>query len=264
MIPAVDVRHLRLYYKKEKVLDNLSFRVATGEFFLIIGPNGAGKTSLLRVLGGTLPLSSGRVTILGSDLSSYSRKRLSQKVAVVPQYEPLDFPFTVEETVLMGRAPHLPFLALEREPDRQIARQAMEFTQTLHLACRRLDQLSGGERQRVIIARAICQQPEVILLDEPTAALDPAHQLRIMDLMERFRREYSTTVIMVSHDLNLAAMYGDRLLLLKEGAVQRQGRPAEVLTEEELFRGYGCRMTVERDYRGRSVRVSLIPEKFLS
>lgn len=264
MKPAVTVKNLFLKYRRGQVLRDLSFAITSGEFFIIIGPNGAGKTSLLKIFSRLIPPTGGSVDVLGKPLAEYTRRQLSRKVAVVPQHEPFDFPFTVSETVLMGRSPHLSLLAMERPEDLRIARQAMEFTGTVHLADRRLDHLSGGERQRVIIARAICQQPEIILLDEPTTALDPAHQLMIMDLMERFRREFGTTIIMVSHDLNLAAMYADRLLLLKDGTVQRQGRPEEVLTEEEIFRGYGCRVAVDRNHLGRSVRVSLMPEKFFT
>jgi iron complex transport system ATP-binding protein len=139
----------------------------------------------------------------------------------------------------------------------------MEFTEVAHLAERKLYQLSGGELQRVIIARAICQQPEIILLDEPTTALDPAHQLKIMDLMEKFRREKGTTIIMVSHDLNLASMYGDRLLLLKEGSVVETGAPKSVLNKELLEESYGCRMMVDESPLGQAARVTPIPDKYL-
>ena len=138
----------------------------------------------------------------------------------------------------------------------------MEFTDVAYLAERKLHQLSGGELQRVIIARAICQQPEIILLDEPTTALDLAHQLKIMDLMEKFRRDHGTTVIMVSHDLNLAAMYGDRLLLLKAGKVVKTGNPGTVLDKEILEESYGCRVQVDESPVGRVARVTPVPDKF--
>lgn len=262
MTSAVVVKNLFLEYRHEQVLRDLSFTISAGEFFIIIGPNGAGKTSLLKIFSRMVLPTSGSVDVMGKPLADYKRKSLSRKVAVVPQSEAFDFPFTVAETVLMGRSPHLSLLALERTEDLEIAHQAMEFTGTAHLAHRRLDQLSGGERQRVIIARAICQQPEIILLDEPTTALDPAHQLKVMDLMERFRREFGTTIIMVSHDLNLAAMYADRLLLLKEGKIQQEGKPEEVLTEKELYQGYGCKVMIDKSPAGDSVRVNLVPEKW--
>jgi len=163
----------------------------------------------------------------------------------------------------MGRTPHLDLLGLEGKEDYSLARQAMMFTDVFHLAGRRINQLSGGELQRVIIARAICQQPRIILLDEPTTALDPAHQLKIMDLMEKFRREQGTTIIMVSHDLNLAAMYGDRLLLLKEGRVVMTGPPGSVLNGALLEEIYGCRMQVDESPVGHVARVMPVPAKFL-
>ncbi|MBU0481570.1 MAG: ABC transporter ATP-binding protein [Proteobacteria bacterium] len=258
---AVAVRDLDLSYGKVQVLKKVAFEVSGGEFVVIIGPNGTGKTSLLKALVG-LVKTSGSIEILGRNLAEYSRKELAVSVAVVPQQVALDFPFTVAETVLMGRSPHLGLLESEGDHDRRIAREAMEFTDIATLADRRLDELSGGERQRVIIARAICQEPRLIMLDEPTASLDPAHQVRIMDLMERLRRERGTTVIMVSHDLNLAAMYGERLILLKDGRVSASGTLDEVLVAGLLEENYGCRMVVERGSKGGVLRVFPVPDKF--
>lgn len=255
---AVRVSNLNLHYGKNHVLRDVSVSVDHGEFVVIIGPNGTGKTSLIRSLAGLLRVT-GRIEILGKPLAAYTRRQLAASVAVVPQQVPLEFPFTVAETVLMGRSPHLGLLDVEREEDHRIARQAMEFTEVSHLGGRRLDELSGGERQRVIIARAICQQPKLILLDEPTASLDPAHQLRIMSLMEKLRREGGITVIMVSHDLNLAAMYGSRILLLQDGREVLSGSPRETMTPENLRQAYGCTMHVDtHPFTGRP-RISLVP-----
>ena len=183
-------------------------------------------------------------------------------VALVAQQAPIDFPFSVAETILMGRSPHLGLLGVEGKKDYELAEEAMAFTGVDHLAGRRLDQLSGGERQRVMIARAICQEPEIILLDEPTTALDPAHQVKIMDLMERFRQEKKTTVIIVSHDLNLAAMYSDRLMLLKNGHVVVIGTPSEVFIPEFIEKSYGCDLLIDENPLGKVPRVMPIPEKF--
>ena len=259
---AVEVRNLYLHYGKSRVLRDVSLSVSLGEFVVIIGPNGTGKTSLLKAMAGLVKIS-GEIRILGKSLDEYSRRLLAESVAVVPQQVPIEFPFTVTETVLMGRSPHLGILEVEGERDRKIAQQAMEFTGVAHLASRRLDELSGGERQRVIIARAICQEPQLILLDEPTASLDPAHQVRIMDLMERLRCDQEVSVVMVSHDLNLAAMYGDRLLLLENGSIVASGSPQEVLTADQLEKSYGCRMVVEMGERPGMVRVFPEPDKFL-
>ena len=242
---AVMGRGVNLSYANRQILHQVDLVVEQGAFLVIIGPNGTGKTTLLKALAGLIP-SAGEIEILGRPLSSYSRRELARQLAMVPQHPTGDFPFTVAETVLMGRSPHLAIFELEGEKDRNLARRAMEFTDVAHLASRRLDELSGGERQRVIIARAICQEPQLILLDEPTASLDPAHQVRIMDLLERLRRERGMTVIMVSHDLNLAAMYGEQLALMHGGRINALGTPAEVLTEVGLSVCYGCQMEVFR------------------
>ncbi len=243
----------------EKILSNLSCAARENDFLVIIGPNGAGKTTLLKVLCGLQQVSSGTVEILGRPLNEYSRRNLAATVALVPQDMSLEFAFSVGETVLMGRAPHLGLLEQEGEEDYRLAREAMRFTQIEHLAGRRLDQLSGGERQRVMIARAICQQPRIMLLDEPTAALDPAHQLIVMQLMQRLRKEEHITVIMVSHDLNLAAMFGSRILLIKEGRELVSGSPAGIMTPENLQQAYGCDMHVDIHPRTGTPRVSLVP-----
>lgn len=261
MNTIVDVRHLSLNYGSRQIVRNVSFQIRLGEFFVIIGPNGAGKTTLLKGIAGLHKPSSGQILLHQRNLNNYSRKELARHVAIVPQSINDDFPFNVAETVLMGRYPHLGILAMETREDRVLAEQAMKFTEVDHLAGRHLNQLSGGERQRVIIARAICQQPQILLLDEPTASLDPAHQLRIMDLMERLRENNQITVIMVSHDLNLASTYADRLLLLKDGKMQKIGPARDVLTFEQLHASYGCNLFVDESPLSERPRVSLVPEK---
>ncbi len=245
---------------KKKILNGLSCTIRENDFLVIIGPNGAGKTTLLKVLCGLLPAASGTVHILGRPQEEYTRKKLAATVALVPQNMSLEFTFTVAETVLMGRAPHLGLLEQEQVEDYTIAGEAMRFTQVDHLADRRLDQLSGGERQRVMIARAICQQPRIMLLDEPTAALDPAHQLIVMQLMQRLRKEENITVIMVSHDLNLAALFGSRILLVQEGKDVVTGLPAEIMTPENLQQAYGCAMYIDTHPVTGTPRISLVPE----
>ncbi len=257
----VGIHGVSLRYGDRQVISRVSLQIETGEFFVIIGPNGAGKTTLLKALSGLHPLIEGDIQIRQRPIGDYTKKELARTLALVPQQVNADFPFTVAETVLMGRYPHLGLLAVEGKRDLELAEQAMEFTEVIHLAGRRLGQLSGGERQRVIIARAICQQSEILLLDEPTAFLDPAHQLRIMDLMERLRLREKITIVMVSHDLNLASTYADRLLLLKDGTVENIGTPREVLTREQLTKSYGCTLLVDENPLLGTPRVSLVSEK---
>jgi iron complex transport system ATP-binding protein len=261
MTSAVHVEGLSHSYGDAPVLNGLAFSVDQGAFFIIIGPNGSGKTTVMRVISGVVRPDGGRVEILGRSVRSYGRKGLARVVALVPQLATVYFPFTAMETVLMGRSPHLGMLGFEQARDFEIAKETMAFTQVDHLSLRKLDQLSGGELQRVMIARAICQEPRIILLDEPTASLDLSHQVRIMDLMERLKEEKGVTVVMVSHDVNLAAMYGDRLLLLKEGRAVMLGAPREVLTFELLEEAYGCTLVVDRSPLGDYRRVNPVPRK---
>jgi len=263
MKTAIQIDNLECGYGKQPVLKNISFSVFEGDFFIIIGPNGSGKTTLMKAISGIRRSQKGRVEILGRDMSDYTKKDLAKAVAMVPQMAPADFPFTVNETVLMGRSPYLGMLGLPQKEDLDIAAQAIAFTGVEHLAHRKLDQLSGGEKQLVFIARAICQQPQIILLDEPTASLDLSHQVRIMDLMEKLKLTKQVTVAMVSHDVNLAAMYGDTLLLLKEGMVVKQGLPQEVLTFPILEEAYGCTLLVGESSLGKFPSVTPVPRKFI-
>jgi len=263
MQTVVDIEGLSHFYGPFQALRQLSLSVPKGCFFIVIGPNGSGKTTLLKNLAGIETPAAGAVRILGRPLEEYTRKELARRLALVPQLPSEDFPFRVRDIVLMGRSPHLGVLGLDREADRELARQAMAFTGVEPFAGRRLDQLSGGERQRVFIARAICQEPEILLLDEPTAALDLAHQVRIMDLMERLKKDRGVTVVMVSHDVNLAAMYADQLLLMREGQTVSLGPPAEVLTYEILEKTYGCPILVDESPLGGVPRVTLVPSRYM-
>ena len=263
MNTAINVKNLSHSFGENLVLKNISFQVPTKDFFIVIGPNGSGKTTLMKVISHILKSQTGRLEILNRAIDKYQRKALARTIAFVPQMLSVDFPFTVFEMVLMGRSPYLGILGLEAKKDMEIARQAIAFTGMENLAHRKLEQLSGGEQQRVFIARAICQEPDVILLDEPTASLDLAYQVRIMDLMERLKNEKGITVVMVSHDVNLAAMYADHLLLLHDGQVLCQGLPNEVLTYKTLEKAYGCTLLVDESPLGKFPRVTLVPKKYM-
>jgi iron complex transport system ATP-binding protein len=263
MKTAIRIDNLSHSFGNRTVLRKISFSVTEGDFFIIIGPNGSGKTTLMRRIAGILRHQTGRIKIFDRRMSSYKRKEFARQVAFVPQGLPVSFPFTVAELVLMGRAPYNSTLGIETEKDYLVSKQAMHFTEVAHLADRKLDQLSGGEQQRVFIARAICQEPKILLLDEPTASLDLAHQVRIMDLMEKLKAEQGITVVMVSHDINLAAMYGGGLLLLKDGQIVRMGAPSEILNFKTLEETYGCKLLVDESPLGNLPRVTVVPRKFL-
>lgn len=263
MNPAITTSNLSHSFGKRNVLKHLSFSVEKGDFFIIIGPNGSGKTTLMKLMAGILKPRKGQIEILGLPKPSYSPRALARAVAFVPQRLPVDLPFTVREAVLLGRAPYQGTLGIERERDLEIAEQAMQFTEVDHLNSLYIGQLSGGEQQRVFIARAICQEPEIMLLDEPTAALDLAHQVKVMDLMEKLKIEKGITVIMVSHDVNLAAMYSDQVLLLKEGQVVCMGTPSEVLSFRRLEETYACKLLVDESPLGGFPRVTLVPGRFM-
>jgi iron complex transport system ATP-binding protein len=221
-----------------RVLDGVSFDVERGAIVGLLGPNGSGKTTLLRIVDGMLPPDDGRVTLEGADVARLSRRELARRVAVVPQETRTAFDFTALEIVLMGRYAHLGALQLEGPDDLAIARDAMTATGTLPFESRRFDTLSGGEKQRVVIASALAQASDVLLLDEPTAALDLGYQLDIAGLLIALNRDRGTTMVLSTHDLNLAAAVCTSLVLLRAGRVIGAGPTREVLTPDAVRRLY--------------------------
>ncbi len=227
-------------------LAELSFEIGAGEVVGVIGPNSAGKTTLIRLLTRVLEPVVGEIVLEGRSLRRWRPAELARRVAVVPQGVPPEFPFTVEELVLMGRYPHAPDRYFEGPDDRAIARAAMEATGVVELAALRLDSLSGGERQRAVVARALAQEPRLLVLDEPTAHLDLRYQAEVAGLLRRLNHERGVTILLVSHDLNLAAEVCDRLLLLAAGRAVAMGPPEAVLNESLLAAAFGCEVTVEK------------------
>ncbi|MDF0644063.1 MAG: ABC transporter ATP-binding protein [Nitrospira sp.] len=251
------LRNVRFHYGRRDsdaprwTLQDVSFLVEPGEMLAIVGPNGSGKTSLLKLLAKIVPQQQGTITLFGNLLSKLRQDDVARDVAFVPQDTSQSFPFTVAETVLMGRFPHrhrrpwhLGF-GWDSQDDRTIARQAMVTMDVWKLATRPVTELSGGERQRAVIARSLAQDPRVLLLDEPTAFLDLQHQIEICALLLRLKRARGLTLVLVSHDLNLASQYCDRVLLLDQGRVVRLGSPTEVIQRDVLESVYRCRVLVD-------------------
>jgi cobalamin transport system ATP-binding protein len=243
LLQAADVHFS--YGPGQAGLHGVSLDVARGNLVGVLGPNGSGKTTLLRLLGGLVPAASGRITIDGRDVGQMTRRELARRIAVVPQETRLSFGYSVLEVVLMGRYPHLGPFELESPRDVAIARDALAATGTLALADRPFLTLSGGEKQRAIIAGALAQAADVMLLDEPTAALDPGYQIEIAALLARLNAERGVTIVVATHDLNLAAGLCQHLLLLREGRVLAAGPTGEVLTRESVLALYD----VEADVR---------------
>jgi iron complex transport system ATP-binding protein len=241
------VENLYAGYGDKLVLHDVTLALAAGEFLGLLGPNGCGKTTLLRALRGTLKPRQGRVQLGDRDVQAIDKRSLARTMAYLPQELVLELDFSVGELALMGRSPHLSRFVRESDEDRRAAEQAMQLADVLHLADRAVTALSGGERQRALIAMCLAQQPRILLLDEPTNHLDLAHQLSILDLIARLNRDQGLAVVAVFHDLNLAAEYCGRLVLLDSGRVAQSGTPAEVVTEEAIRRVYGVQVAVERN-----------------
>jgi iron complex transport system ATP-binding protein len=225
------------------VIDRLTLEVPRGRFLGLIGPNGAGKSTVVRLALGLLAPTAGRVTLDGRAVGSIDRRQFARRVAAVTQEEALEFPFTALEVVLMGRTALLGPLGFERADDLEAARAAMAQTGVAHLAARPLHALSGGERKRVLLARALAQQAEVLVLDEPAAALDIHHQIAIFDLLAE-RHRAGATVLVVVHDLNLAAAYCEQLLLLAPGTPPTLGSVEEILTYRRVKETFGVEVYV--------------------
>lgn len=250
--PVLEATGIHFAYRNSPVLSGIDLDLRPGEMLGIIGPNGSGKSTLLGILSGMLSPAQGRVNLLGQDITEYNRAHLSRLLGLVPQSAELAFGFTVMETVLSGRYSIMGKRFFESADDHRAAQRALADTGLTRFADRRAGELSGGERQRLMLARALAAEPKIQLLDEPTSALDMRHQLMIMGLLEKLSAEQQTAVCLVSHDLNLASLYCDRLLLLCQGRAMAMGRPEDVLTPGLLQETYQVRVVVDREPgRGR-------------
>ncbi len=227
------------------VISELDVELRDGDLLAILGPNGSGKSTLLKLLAGLLSPKHGEIALEGRPLDSYSRQELAGMVSYVPQQTTVGLPFTVGEIVLMGRHPHQSAFRFETEEDLAVVTRALELTETSEFGSRPFHSLSGGEKQRVLIARAIAQDAQLLLLDEPTAALDLKHEVRMWEILERLVVEQSKTVVGVTHHINLASLYCPRMLILKEGRAVASGAPRELLDRELMESVYETPLRVE-------------------
>ena len=262
---SLSVDNLRFHYPDVPVLRDISFDVTTGDFLSLLGPNGSGKSTLLRLLDRILIPEAGSIMLKGRRLEDYSRRDLARLVAYVPQDTTWAFPYTVFEVVLMGRSPYVGRSGFENSDDIDRARAMMELTDIGHLAGKLITAISGGERQRALIARALCQQPEILLLDEPNAHLDINHQVEIFQILKEQNERKNLTIISVSHDLNLAASFSKRVLLLSESGgdgatIFAFGTPHEVLTGPNIETVYRTPVLVDQLPGSSTVRISLMPQ----
>lgn len=236
----ITLDHINFSYGKTPLIGGLTLEVKKGEWVGIIGPNGAGKTTLIKLMSGYLPTNEGDIFVQGKHIGSYSRREISKIVSVVPQNSHFAFSFTALEVVLMGRAPHIDRFGLEKEADLRVAREAMEMTDTWQFRDRPIDELSGGELQRVIIARSLAQEPQVLLLDEPTTFLDIKHQSDIAEIIAHLNNKRGTTIVSAMHDVNLAISYCTRIILLNNGRIFKDGDPKDVITYTNLKAAFGA------------------------
>lgn len=242
----LSVHGITVAYASYTVLREISFEVKQGDLVVVLGPNGAGKTTLLRTIAKVVEPKIGTVLLDGQDIANMKTKQLMKVLSVVPQSEGSVFSFTVQDIVAMGRIPHVSPLAPLSQRDWQVVREAMEATDVWELRDRTFVELSGGEQRRVLIAKALAQEPKLLLLDEPTANLDLHYQLEVVELVQRLNREKGITVIAVLHDLNLAAMLGQKFILMHKGQIYAFGEVEEVLTPQNIQQVYGVPVIVTR------------------
>ena len=245
----IRVTDLTFSFADKQIFSNLSFTVKKGEILSIIGPNGCGKSTLLRLLRGNLQAAGGEICWNSTPLAQLTTSEIARKVAVVPQSSTITFPYTVRELVAMGRYPHRhSILAFENKNDLKIVEQAMIMADILPLAQRRITQLSGGEAQRVLLARALAQSSSVLFLDEASSHLDIDHRLDLTKLLVKLQREQNTTIVQISHDLDLAASISTRIMLLRaNGTIVAIDTPEKVMTEENLRQVFRFQLKITRN-----------------
>ncbi len=250
------ISDLHFGYGKTNILHGLDLTFEPGTLHAIIGPNGSGKSTLLDLMAGYQTPSSGLVQLNGTAIHDHPAHQLARLAAMVPQRFDFNFPFTVFDAVLMGRHPHIPRFSRPSGGDLDMVRTALKKVDMIHLKKRTLAELSGGEKQRTVLARALAQDTPGLLLDEPTSSMDIRHALSAMFELKRLAHENGRTVIAVLHDLNLAAAYSDRIVILKNGQAHAAGNPADVLTPEMIQDVFGVAVTITRHPKSDGLSIS--------
>lgn len=254
---AFELNDISFGYNGNKILKDITLNIKEGEALSVLGPNGAGKSTLLKLLARIHNPWQGTVRLNGKDLKDFKQVQIAKIVAKVSQEMPEDFPFTVEETIAMGRSPYIKRFAVETKTDRRIIDKSMELTGTAKFKNRLPSELSGGERQKVMIAKALCQEPNILLLDEPTNHLDINCQMEINDLILKLHKEKNITTVYVTHDLNTASMYSRRIIMMKDGEVFSDGTVEEVLTKENILKVYGVEVLIDNHPEVNRPRITL-------
>ena len=252
------VKDISISYGERGVLRDVSFGVSDGQIVVLLGANGAGKTTLIKALNGTLPTSAGEICLDQRSIAGISRREIAKNIAVVAQENETRFPVTVLEFVLSGRFVHGGAFGWESATDIEFAEKALADCHLAGYATRLMNELSGGERQRVVLARALATGARILLLDEPTANLDLAHQAMMFRLVRERSRSCGASAVVITHDLNLAAEFADEILLLKDGRIAAKGAPAEVLTAENLSDVFGVNVMLDENPASRKVRVTAV------
>ena len=254
----LEIQNISINYGICAVVEDVSFALEAGKIIALLGANGAGKTTLLRALNGTLPAAKGEVLLNGKPIQIYSRREIARQIAVVAQETETKFPVSVLEFVLAGRFAHGAAFGWETERDLQIAFRSLTLCDLADYENRQMNQLSGGERQRVVLARALATEAKILLLDEPTANLDLAHQALMYRLVRERGEGRKASAIVITHDLNLASEFADEIILLKTGKILAKGKPEKILTEENLAEVFGVRVLLDENPVSRKRRVTTI------
>ncbi len=257
----------RIFFKYEEMtnesffqIKNLNFNINSSDFITIMGPNGSGKSTLLKLIANLVEPNSGEILLESKHYKSIKRNEFAKKISFVPQISKIFFPYSVYEIIMMGRAPHLNFYGIEDESDHSKVMETMELLKIDHLRNKGINEVSGGEAQRALIARALVQEPKIMLLDEPNAHLDIKHQVSIFNILRKLNLDFSLTVILISHDLNLANFFSNRIVLMKNGEIKFDSIPKESLTEDNIRSIFGIQSSIMYEQNSEKNYIKIIPK----